>query len=128
MHSPVKLFADRKGAKVVIKKNTRIHGSCLHAYKYIEIGENCLIAANCQIFDNNGHKVSLKNPADRITTEGLSRAIIIGNNVWVGANSIILPGTNIEDGCVVGAGSIVKGKFNKRQLISGNPAKAIRRI
>src|SRR5690554_6625343 len=51
MHSPVKLFADRPDAKIRIGDKTRIHGTCLHAYQSVVIGNNCLIAANCQTFD-----------------------------------------------------------------------------
>jgi len=60
MFAPVKIYVDKVGAKIQIGKNTRIHGSCLHAYESIEIGENCLIAANCQIFDGNGHDIFLE--------------------------------------------------------------------
>ena len=52
MHSPVKLFADRQNAIITIGANTQIFGTCIHAYEKIIIGENCLIAANCQIFDS----------------------------------------------------------------------------
>ena len=43
----------------LIGENSRIHGSCIHAFQYIEIGKNCLIAANCQIIDSNGHAISI---------------------------------------------------------------------
>ena len=46
MYSRVKLQCDKPNAKIVIGENSRIHGSCIHAFQYIEIGKNCLIAAN----------------------------------------------------------------------------------
>ena len=60
MFMPTKLMADRAGALIKIGSQTRIHGSCLHAYKSIIIGERCLIAANCQIIDCNGHLLSFE--------------------------------------------------------------------
>jgi acetyltransferase-like isoleucine patch superfamily enzyme len=122
MHSPVKLVCDREGATIRIGNNTRIHGSCIHAFKSISIGNNCLIAANCQIFDSNGHDLSFDNPSERINTTGGSKPIIIENNVWITANCIILPGSHISEGCVVSAGSVVDGYFPKNNLIKGNPA------
>lgn len=49
--------------------------------------------------------------------------IRIGNDVFIGLNSIILPGTNLGDNCIVGAGSIVKGSFPSGCVIAGNPAR-----
>lgn len=122
MFAASKLYCDREGAEIIIGKNTRIHGTCIHAYQQILIGSNCLIAANCHIFDGNGHHLSLDNPSNRINTIGGSKPIIIEDNVWIAANCIILPGTHISEGCVVAAGSIVSGFFPSRKLIRGNPA------
>ncbi len=126
MYAPIKIYIDKIGAKVKIGDNTRIHGSCLHAYNSIEIGENCLIAANCQIFDGSGHEIILDDPAKRIYTNGTAKPIKIGNNCWIGTSAIILPGSKLGNNCVVAAGSIVNGEFNDNSLIGGNPAKFIK--
>lgn len=128
MHSPVKLFADRAGATIVIGDMSRIHGSCIHAYERIEIGKYCLIAANCQIFDGNGHDLFPADPRDRINTMGTSSPVAIGDAVWIGANAIILPGTTIGFGSVVASGAVVRGKFGKNSLIAGNPAVFVREL
>lgn len=125
MHSPVKLFADKKDAKIKIGDNTRIHGTCIHAYEYIEIGSNCLVAANCQIFDGSGHDLSFDNPSNRINTNGNSKPVYISDNVWIGAGSIILPGVKIGQGAVVAAGSIVTKNVEDMTVVGGNPAKVI---
>jgi acetyltransferase-like isoleucine patch superfamily enzyme len=52
--------------------------------------------------------------------------VIIGNCVWVGANVTILPGTIIEDGAIIGAGSVVFGRVPKCAVVSGNPAKVVK--
>lgn len=126
MHSPVKLLADRPGAEIVIKENTRIHGTCIHSCKKISIGRNCLIAANCQIFDESGHDLSFPNVENRINTRGDTKPILIGDNVWLGANCIILPGVSIGNGSVIAAGSVVIKDIPGFVLAGGNPAKVIR--
>lgn len=126
MHSPVKLFADRLGAKIFIGDNTRIHGSCIHAYQSVIIGKNCLIAANCQIIDGNGHDLSFPDVENRINTKGSSKPILIEDNVWIGANSIILPGVTIGKGSVISANSVVNKDVQSMVVAGGNPAKIIK--
>jgi len=128
MFASVKIYTDKIGAKISIGNNTRIHGSCLHAYESIEIGENCLIAANCQIFDGSGHDTLLDDPSKRIDSNGLIKPIIIGNDCWIGTSAIILPGTKLGNNCIVAAGSVVNGNFEDNSLVGGNPAKFIKSI
>ncbi len=59
------------------------------------------------------------------TDIGLLGPITVGNNVFIGMNSILLPGTTIGNNVIVGAGSIVRGNFPDNVVISGNPAKII---
>lgn len=126
MFNPCKLFTDRDNASIRIGKNCRIHGTCIHAYKSISIGDNCLIAANTQIIDANGHELSFDKPSDRIKTADEGKPIIIKDNVWIAANCIILGGTTIGDGSVITANSVVKGYVPDRCLYGGNPAKLIK--
>ncbi len=51
--------------------------------------------------------------------------IRIGNNVFIGARSILLPGTTIGDNCVVGAGSVVRGNIDSGTVVAGVPARFI---
>ncbi|OMF32608.1 acetyltransferase [Paenibacillus sp. FSL H8-0548] len=128
MHSPVKLYADRPNAEIIIGDNTRIHGTCIHAYEKISIGKNCLIAANTQIIDGSGHDLSFDNPSNRINTIGDSNPVVIKNNVWIGANSIILPGVTIGEGSVIAAGSVVTRNIPPMVVAGGNPAKVIKSV
>jgi len=122
LHSPVKLFADKLGAEIRIGNKTRIHGTCIHAYQSITIGNNCLIAANCQIIDGNGHDLSFPNVEERINTTGTSNPVIIEDNVWIGANSIVLPGVTIGRGSVISANSVVVKDIPEMVVAGGNPA------
>ena len=126
MHSPVKLFADKPGAVIRIGANTRVHGTCIHAQKSVIIGSNCLIAANCQIFDGNAHDVSFPDVKNRITTTGESKPINIEDDVWVGTNSIILPGVTIGRGSVISANSVVNSYIPPMVIAGGNPAKILK--
>lgn len=126
MYSPTKLMVDRKDAIIIIGENTRINGACIHAYNKIEIGKNCLIAANTQIFDGSGHDLSMDDPLNRINTIGNSKPIKIGDNVWIGINCIIMPGVNIGNDSVIAAGSVVVKDVPAKCLVGGNPAKIIK--
>ncbi|WP_394331444.1 acyltransferase [Williamwhitmania taraxaci] len=126
MHSPCKILIDRSGAEVYIGSNSRIHGSCIHAYKKIVIGKNCLIAANCQIIDGNGHSLSFPDTANRVNTIGNSHAIIIEDNVWLGTNVVVLPGVTIGHGSVISANSVVHKDVPPMVVAGGNPLQIIK--
>ena len=125
MYSRVKLHCDKPNATIVIGENSRIHGSCIHAFEYIEIGKNCLIAANCQIIDSNGHAISIHQ---RKKDQGKSNPVIIGENVWLGTGCIILPGVKIGNNSIIAAGSVVNCDVPENSIFGGNPAKFIRHI
>jgi acetyltransferase-like isoleucine patch superfamily enzyme len=124
--APVKVFVDRPGAVVKIGADSRIYGSCIHAYSSIEIGRNCLIAANCQIMDANGHELSFSDVDNRKNTRDAGRPVVIEDSVWLGTGTIVLPGVRIGKGSVIGAGSVVREDVPPMVLAAGNPAKVIR--
>jgi len=127
MHSPVKLFADRPGAEIRIGDKTRIHGTCVHAYQSVKIGSNCLIVANCQIFDGNGHNLSFQNVDNRIIIFMSLCFCTIDYRLWIGANSIILPGVTIGKGTVISANSVVTRDIPSMVVAGGNPAIIIKK-
>lgn len=122
MFAGVKLIADRPGAKIAIGDNTRVNGSCIHAWDSVSIGKNCLIAANCNIMDSNGHATMMDSPSERIKTQDTAKPIVIEDNVWIGCNSIILKGVTIGEGSIVSAGSVVIDDVPPRSIVRGNPA------
>ena len=123
------------GAVIEIGDNVGISGSTIYARKGVYIGENTCIGGNCKILDNDFHPTDMEDrikllhdvhggDSDLIPT----REIHIGKNCFLGCNSIILKGTVLGDGCVVGAGAVVSGKFEDNCVIAGNPAKVIKRL
>ena len=125
MPFPTTILVDKIGAECVIGDNCRINGTYIHAQKRIMIGRNSVIAAGVNIIDSNGHVLHSSN---RTQGRDSPKAIIIGENVWIGLNAIILKNTNIGNNSIVAAGSVVKGTFPNNVLIQGNPAKIIRTL
>ncbi len=125
MPFPTKLLLDGKKSIIKIGNNSRLWGTYCHASKSITIGKNCVIAAGVNIMDSNGHKTI---SANRTIGRDTPQEVIIGDNVWIGVNSIILKGTFIGNNCIVAAGSVVKGHFQDNQIIQGNPAMAVKTI
>ncbi len=90
----------------------------------INIGNNVLIGPNVIII-TAGHNFSdISKP---IKEQGhVEKGITIGNNTWIGAGVIILPGVTIGSNVVVGAGSIVTKSLEKNAVYVGNPARKIK--
>ncbi|QBO37083.1 acyltransferase [Periweissella cryptocerci] len=126
MYAPMKLMISGKSGSIKIGDNTRIHGTLIHAYNSVIIGRNVLIAANTQIFDANRHELHFDHPELRLITSENTKPVVIEDNVWIGLNSIILPGVTIHEGAVVAAGSVVTKDVEKRTLVGGNPAKRLK--
>lgn len=115
-------------ARIVIGDNVGISGATLYARKGIWIGDNTNIGGNVKILDNDFHPLEIEaRLADDKEKIGAS-PIRIGKNCFIGCNSIILKGTELGDGCVVGAGAVVSGRFEANTVIAGNPAREIRKI
>lgn len=117
-----------KEAKVSIGNNVGISGATIYARKGISIGDNTLIGGNVKIFDNDFHpiEVEARNIDDKNAIR--TREVVIGNDCFIGCNALILKGTKIGDGSVVGAGSVVCGEFPGGVVIAGNPAKVIKTL
>ena len=102
------------------------------AHERVEIGNNVLIASKCFISDTN-HGVYKGDKQDSPDTPPNKRMLVskpvkIGNNVWIGENVVILAGTNIGDGCIVGANSLVKGIIPDNTIVAGSPARVIKKF
>ncbi len=90
----------------------------------IFIGDNCLLASFVMIITANHNFLDKKS---LIKNQGHSeKQVIIGNDVWIGAKSIILPGVTIGDGAVIGAGCVVTKDVPPYCVAVGNPARIIK--
>ena len=96
--------------------------------KNIQIGDYCMIGANCKLIDNDFHPLDFKKRIQNRSEDIKKRDIVIGDNSFIGMNSIILKRTKFGSNCIVGAGSVVSGVFPNNVIIAGNPAKNIKSI
>lgn len=90
----------------------------------VDIGNNVFFAPNVAVY-TAGHPV---HPQSRNSLYEYGIPIKIGNNVWVGGNTVILPGVTIGDNCVIGAGSVVTKNIPSNSVAVGNPCRVIREI
>ena len=120
------IVARTGGAVVEIGENSGLSGVTIYARECVKIGKDCRIGANTKIFDNDFHPV---DPTLRLEASNKNmkvKPVSIGNNVFIGCNSIILKGTVIGDNTTIGAGSVVSGDIPANCVAAGNPAKVIR--
>lgn len=113
---------DKPGVGIVIGDNTYIGPRVyLGAAEQIMIGDRCQIGGNVS-FIAESH--NFKDADKEIFEQGVSRkGIFLGDDCWIGNNSIILDGVKLGKGCVVGAGAVVTRSFDDYSVISGCPAK-----
>ncbi|MGE6353876.1 acyltransferase [Flavobacterium sp. NPDC079362] len=122
----VKLFTENKGS-IIIGNNFFANYNCFFSANKedIVIGDDCLLGPDVLIINSNHDfqtNILVREQAN------LAKKISIGNNVWIGAKSVILPGVSIGDNAVVAAGSIVNKSIEANTLVGGIPAKIIKYI
>ena len=113
----------RSGSKIHVRDKGRLEigahsffnsGCFLVCHDNIQIGKNVQLGPNVLIYDHD-HDFRKQNGLANLKYK--TSPIIIGDNVWIGGNSVILRGTTIEDNVIIGAGSVIKGHYEKNSLI-----------
>lgn len=89
----------------------------------VRIGKNVLFGPNCAVIASN-HGIAAGIPIREQPDQ--DAPITIGDDVWIGANTVVTAGAVIGDGCVVGAGAVVVGELPANMVCVGVPAKPIR--
>ena len=83
-------------------------------HKKISIGEGTILGPSVYIYDHD----HIFTPEKGVDIHNYKcEEVIIGNNCWIGANTVILKGTHIGDNCVVAAGSVIKGNYSSGSVI-----------
>ncbi|MBN2424641.1 MAG: hypothetical protein JXR46_00505 [Calditrichaceae bacterium] len=125
--NPVFLTTWNPGAEIIIGDNVGVSGTVICSYQKITIGNNVMIGANARIFDTDFHPI---DPGTRrYGTEDVQVSpVIIGDNVLIGSNSIVMKGVTIGENSIIGAGSIVVKDIPANCIAAGNPAKVIKEI
>lgn len=119
------IYAQRK-ATVLMGKNTSINGyvrMLLHEQARISIGEGCLLASHVDISISDMHSIIDVASGKRINP---AQDVVLESHVWVGQKAMILKGSHIGPGSIIGAAAVVTGPIPKNSLAVGIPAKVIR--
>lgn len=113
------------GSHIEVGKNFFANYNCtiLDVAK-VTIGDNCQMAPNVAIY-TAGHPV---HPDTRNTLYEYGIEVQIGDNVWIGGNTVICPGVHIGSNVVIGAGSVVTKDIPDWHIAAGNPCRVIRKI
>lgn len=113
------------GTHISVGKNFFANYNCtIIDVAKVTIGDNCQFAPNVSIY-TAGHPI---HPAVRNTLYEYGISVTVGDNVWIGGNSVILPGVHIGSNVVIGAGSVVTKDIPDWCLAAGNPCRVIRKI
>ena len=129
------IFVPRKESRIIIGERVGISSACLWAHDSITIGNDVKIGGDCLIMDNDAHPHDfMKRRAMYENQVGLqayqneipSAPIVIEDDVWIGARSIILKGVHIGARSIVAAGSVVTKDIPSDVVAGGNPCRVIR--
>jgi len=117
-------------ATLKIGSNTGFSNTSIYCSLSIEIGENCKFGGNTFIWDTDFHELDYIKRRENVFNSADTNCapVKIGNDVFIGANSIILKGVTIGDRVIVGAGSVVTKSIPFDEIWAGNPAKLIRKL
>jgi acetyltransferase-like isoleucine patch superfamily enzyme len=111
------------GKSIMVGDDVFIGNGCeFNIKKSISIGDNSLIAAGCRFVDHD-HGIGLEDLMR--LQKGPDKPIVIGKDVWLGCNVIVLKGVEIADGAIVGAGAVVTKCILQNEIWGGVPARKI---
>ncbi len=103
-----------------VESSFAISSCCyIQAINGIEIGDNTIFASGVKI-------ISANHDLDNLEIAVKCKPIVIGKNVWLGTNTVVLPGVEIGDNVIVAAGSVVTKNIAKNTIVAGIPAKVIK--
>jgi acetyltransferase-like isoleucine patch superfamily enzyme len=111
---------------VTIGAGTTINSGCvIYTGNGVAIGKGCAIAANCTFAPVNHEYRDADRPIAAQRFMASRGGIVVEDDVWIGANSVILDGAVLGKGCVVGAGSVVRGRLRPYSVNVGSPTREI---
>jgi len=119
----------RDSALLTIGNNVGMSDVTISCHERITIGDNIILGAGVQLRDTDSHSL---NPLDRLNgqdwTSKKTSPIVIKNNVFIGACSIVLKGVTIGNNAIIGAASVVTKNIPDNEIWAGNPARFVKQI
>ncbi|SDL40262.1 acyltransferase [Kriegella aquimaris] len=117
-----------KSAILNIGNGTGISNSTVICLENISIGNNVKIGGSVKIYDTDFHSLDPENRKIKEKDIPKTKPVVINDNSFIGAHSIILKGVTIGENSIIGAGSVVTKSVPSGEIWAGNPAKFIRSI
>lgn len=116
-----------KEGKIITGDEVYLNGTSIISEESVTLGSRIMIGANTVIMDTNSHNVPYKNRLRR-WDKIRRKAVVIEDDVWIGANCFIMKGVRIGKGSVIGAGSVVNIEVKPNCIYAGNPAVFVKEI
>ncbi|NPD92802.1 acyltransferase [Prevotella sp. PMUR] len=117
----------RNNAHLKIGDNVGMTATTIMCFNKILIGDNVKLGVGVHIYDTDFHNI---DPMKRLAGDNIqtvkTKPVVIGNNVFIGAYSIILKGVTIGENSVIGAGAVVTKSIPANEIWAGNPAKCVK--
>ncbi len=115
--------------ELFIGDNTFIgHGCSIAVAQSVRIGRYCLLAGGVSISDNDGHPTDAFLRRTSPASPEAIRPVVIGDDVWVGADAKILKGVAIGERSIVAAGAVVTKTVPPDVVVAGNPARVVKSL
>jgi acetyltransferase-like isoleucine patch superfamily enzyme len=126
VHKTVLIAGDR--AILRIGNDVGISGAILDARDSISIGDRCMLGANCSVFSSDYHALHPRDRHDRTSGAVRTAPVTLENDVWIGANAVVLKGVTIGAASIVAAGSVVTKSVPPGVVVAGNPARVVKPV
>lgn len=124
----VVVLSAERGAEIVVGENSGLSCSVLHAARSIRIGRNVNIGVGCSVFDSDFHPLEAAARRRHDVEKIACAAVVIEDDVWMGANVTVLKGVTIGAGSIIAAGSVVTTSIEPGVLAAGVPARVVKSL
>lgn len=121
------IFSLKENAVLTLGDGVGISNTAIVCHNRVSIGSRTLIGGGTKIYDTDFHSLNCEERGDYGREKAVTKPIMIGEDVFIGAHSIILKGVSIGNRSIIGAGSVVTKNIPADEVWAGNPARRIRR-
>lgn len=129
LNHPCMVQTYRAGARITIAHDVGMSGATICSALEIAIGARTMLGANVTVIDTNFHPLAAEGRRFApIPEPNPDDAVVIGDDVFIGAGAFVLPGARIGDGSVVAAAAVVKGDVPAGVVVAGNPARLVKEL